>query len=97
MIFTPDHGENPLDDSRAIRQHALRHPTQRDTHVPAIFWANDAWRATHAAQWMQLASQVGAPLMHADMVPTLMDAAGVRYDEPRALPVDLLARAVPAR
>lgn len=97
LIYTPDHAENLLDDGRAIWGHARRHPTRWDTHVPAVFWANDAWRATHAAQWARLASQAGAPLMHADLVPTLLDAAGVRYDEPRSLPVDLLAQAVPPR
>jgi glucan phosphoethanolaminetransferase (alkaline phosphatase superfamily) len=97
LVYSPDHGENLLDDGRAIWGHARRYPTRWDTHVPVIFWANDAWRATHAAQWTRLASQVGAPLMHADLVPTLLDAAGVHYDEPRSLPVDLLAQAVPPR
>jgi glucan phosphoethanolaminetransferase (alkaline phosphatase superfamily) len=97
LIFSPDHGENLLDDGRAIWGHSRRYPTRWDTHVPAIFWANAAWRDTHAAQWARLQSQVTAPLMHADLVPTLLDAAGVRYDEPRTLPVDLLARPVPAR
>ena len=97
MVFTPDHGENLFDDGRALWGHMRRHPTRWDTHVPAVFWANAAWRATHEAQWAVLQSQIGAPLMHADLVPTLLDAAGVRYLEQRALPVDLLARRVPAR
>ena len=97
LVFTPDHGENLFDDGRALWGHARRHPTRWDTHVPIVFWANAAWRATHASQWTLLQSQIGAPLMHADVVPTLLDAAGVRYDEQRALPVDLLRRPVPAR
>jgi len=97
LIYTPDHGEALLDDSREILSHALRHPTRWDTHVPAVFWANDAWRSTHAAEWARLSSQIGAPLMHIDIVPTLLDAAGVRYDDRRQLPVDLLARSVPPR
>ena len=97
LVYTPDHGEALLDDGREIWSHALRHPTRWDTHVPAVFWANDAWRSTHAAQWARLSSQIGAPLMHVDIVPTLLDAAGVRYDERRQLPVDLLARGVPPR
>jgi hypothetical protein len=65
--------------------------------VPAIFWANEAWRTTHATQWKRLAAQVREPLMHADLVPTFLDAAGVRYDEPRPGVVDLLAQQVPQR
>ena len=97
LVYTPDHGEALLDDGREIWGHALRHPVRWDTHVPAVFWANDAWRATHAAEWAKLASQIGAPLMHIDIVPTLLGAAGVRYDEPRPLAVDLLSRSVPPR
>jgi len=95
LEFSPDHGENLLDDSRAVWGHELRHPTRWDIHVPAVFWANAAWRSTHAAQWANLQSQIGAPLMHIDLVPTLLDAAGVRYEDGRAQRVDLLAQKVP--
>ena len=97
LIFSPDHGENLLDDNRELWGHELRHPTRWDTHVPAIFWANEAWRATHVAQWANLKSQIEAPLMHIDLVPTLLDAAGIRYADRRAMRVDLLAQTVPAR
>ena len=97
LAYSPDHGEGLMDDSRGIALHAQRQATSWDTHVPAVFWANRAWRDAHPRQWARLASQVGQPLMHMDLVPTLLDAAGVRYDEPRALAVDLLARPVPAR
>ena len=97
LVFAPDHGENLLDDSREIWGHTRRHPTRWDVHVPLIFWANDAWRAAHASKWARLQSQIGAPLMHVDVVPTLLDAAGVRYDDRRTLPVDLLSRSVPPR
>ena len=97
LVYTPDHGEALLDDGREIWSHGFRHPTRWDTHVPVVFWANDAWRRAHAAEWANLASQVDAPLMHVDIVPTLLHAADVRYDDRRTLPVDLLARTVPPR
>jgi glucan phosphoethanolaminetransferase (alkaline phosphatase superfamily) len=97
LAYSPDHGEGLMDDSRGIALHALREATSWDTHVPAVFWANRAWRDAHPRQWAHLASQANQPLMHVDLVPTLLDAAGVRYDEPRGLAVDLLARDVPAR
>ena len=97
LIFTPDHGENLLDDGRAIWGHARRHPTRWDTHVPAIFWANAAWRASHADAWATLQSQVSAPLMHVDMVPTLLDAAGVVYEDRRPAASSLLNGPPPFR
>jgi len=97
LVFSPDHGENLLDDGRLFWGHALRRPTRWDTRVPAVFWANAAWRSAHADGWKHLASQIDRPLMHADLVPTIMAAADVRYDEPRAAAVDLLAHDVPPR
>jgi glucan phosphoethanolaminetransferase (alkaline phosphatase superfamily) len=97
LLFTPDHGENLYDDSRQLYEHALRTPTRWDTHVPAIFWANDAWRAAHPQQWARLQAQVALPLMHADMVPTFLAAAGVVYEDGRPLAIDLLDARVPPR
>ena len=97
LVFSPDHGENLLDDGRAIWGHARRHPTRWDAQVPAVFWANAAWRAAHPTQWATLRSSLAAPLMHADLVPTLLDAADVAYTEPRALSADLLRGPPPAR
>jgi glucan phosphoethanolaminetransferase (alkaline phosphatase superfamily) len=97
LVYTPDHGENLADDARDLYGHAMRTPSRWDIEVPAVFWANDAWRATHAQGWAQLARNTAAQLMHADIVPTLLAAAGVRYDEPRHDVVNLLASTVPAR
>ncbi|HEY8973837.1 MAG TPA: sulfatase-like hydrolase/transferase [Burkholderiaceae bacterium] len=97
LLFTPDHADNLYDDRRQLRGHALTNPTRWDIRVPAIFWANDAWRAAHPAQWANLQAQAAAPLMHADMVPTFLAAGGVAYDEPRKLAVDLLDATVPPR
>ena len=90
LVFTPDHGENLLDDARSIWGHARRHPTRWDTHVPAIFWANAAWRNTHAGEWSLLQSSIHLPLMQIDMVPTLLDAAGIGYEDMRPARTDLL-------
>lgn len=97
LLFTPDHAENMLDDARNLTDHALKRPTLWDTHVPLVAWSNAAWRSAHAARWQQLAANRTAPLMHMDVVPTLLGAAGIAYQEPRTLPVDLTARAVPPR
>ena len=97
LLFTPDHGDNLYDDPRQLHGHALENPTRWDVHVPAIFWANAAWKAAHPKQWTNLQANTQAPLMHADMVPTFLAAAGVAYDERRWLPVNLLTAAVPVR
>jgi glucan phosphoethanolaminetransferase (alkaline phosphatase superfamily) len=97
LLYTPDHGENILDDDRHLFQHALAFPTRWDTRVPAIVWANDAWRGSHAGQWGQLERNLREPLTHGDVVPTLLGAAGIDYEESRASVADLTRRKPPAR
>jgi glucan phosphoethanolaminetransferase (alkaline phosphatase superfamily) len=97
LLYTADHGENLLDDRRALFAHALRRPTRWDIHVPAIFWANAAWKAAHPAAWRMLQANARQPLMHADMVPTVLAAAGIRYRDTRPQAANLLAAPVPQR
>lgn len=97
LVFTPDHAENLLDDRRRLHGHALRTPSLWDTRVPAVFWANAAWKAAHPQRWRQLQRNLSEPLMHADIVPTLLQAADIRVQDGRDQAINLLVRAVPAR
>jgi glucan phosphoethanolaminetransferase (alkaline phosphatase superfamily) len=89
VLYTSDHGENIFDDKRQLFQHALKTPTRWDTRVPALLWASPAWKQSQPARWQQLQANLAAPVMHADLVPTLLGAAGIAYTEPRAQVVDL--------
>ncbi|MEJ8848425.1 phosphoethanolamine transferase [Variovorax rhizosphaerae] len=97
VMYTPDHGENLLDDERKLFQHALKDPTHWDTRVPAVMWASDEWRAGNAARWERLRANHGAKAMHADLVPTLLNAAAIRYVDERQAAIDLGATSPPAR
>jgi glucan phosphoethanolaminetransferase (alkaline phosphatase superfamily) len=96
VAYTPDHGENLLDDERNLFAHSLKMPTRMDTRVPAIFWANAAWRGRNPAKWQGLEAHRAVPAMHADVVPTLLGAADIRYSEPRREVVDLTRAQPPA-
>jgi glucan phosphoethanolaminetransferase (alkaline phosphatase superfamily) len=93
VAYTPDHGENLLDDGRGLYFHALREPTRYDTRVPMVFWANSTWRAAHPDRLRGLVAHRAVPAMQADLVPTVLGAAGIRYAEPRGEVVDLTRRA----
>lgn len=94
MAYTSDHGENLFDDDRGLSFHALGFPTRWDTRVPLIVHANAAWRERNAAKWVQLQGNQQSALMHADVVPTLLGAAGIAYEDRRRGVTDLTA-AVP--
>ncbi len=98
LVFAPDHGENFFDDDRSIYGHELTHPTRWDSHVPLVFWANHTWKNSHESEWENLRQQIHRPLMHADVIPTIMAAADVSYDDPRrGTAIDLLHDHVPER
>ena len=89
VIYTADHGENLLDDRRKLFQHALKDPTRWDTTVPAVMWASDEWRASNPARWERLRANHESKVMHADLVPTLLGSAAIRYVDERREAVDL--------
>jgi glucan phosphoethanolaminetransferase (alkaline phosphatase superfamily) len=80
VLFTSDHGENLYDDERNMFMHAGPNPTRRDTMVPLLFWANNAFANAHAGKIAAMRAQVAAPINHLAVMPTLLDLAGIRYD-----------------
>jgi glucan phosphoethanolaminetransferase (alkaline phosphatase superfamily) len=89
VMYTADHGENLLDDKRRLFQHALKDPTRWDTTVPAVMWASDEWRTSNSARWERLRANHDARAMHADLVPTLLGSAAIRYVDERRAAIDL--------
>ena len=89
LMYTADHGENLLDDGRRLFQHALKDPTRWDTTVPAVMWASVEWRASNSSRWEQLRANHEAKAMHADLVPTLLGSAAIRYVDDRRVAIDL--------
>lgn len=97
FIYTPDHGENLLDDARALYMHGSRHPTRWEIQVPAVFWANKTWIEANTSKWHNLSMNVNLALTHADLVPTLLAAAGITYNESRNTVINLLEHGVTPR
>lgn len=77
LVFTSDHGENLFDDERQRFMHALAGPSKADTTVPLFFWANDAYRRRWPEALAPLQAHRMTPISHPDLMPTLLDLAGV--------------------
>lgn len=80
LVFTSDHGENLFDDERQRFMHALTSPSKADTTVPLFFWANEAYRRRWPEALLPLQQRRMAPISHLDLMPTLLDLAGVDAD-----------------
>jgi glucan phosphoethanolaminetransferase (alkaline phosphatase superfamily) len=80
VLFTSDHGENLYDDERDMFMHAGPHPTRRDTMVPLLFWANDAYMKAQSGKIAAMRTRIAAPVSHLAVMPTLLDLAGITYD-----------------
>jgi glucan phosphoethanolaminetransferase (alkaline phosphatase superfamily) len=80
VLYTSDHGENLYDDERQLFMHIGPHPSRADTMVPMLFWANDAYAGAQAGKIAAMRAQLGAPVNHLAVMPTLLDLAGIAYD-----------------
>lgn len=80
LVYTSDHGENLFDDERQRFMHALKDPSRVDTTVPLFFWANEAYRRRWPDAMAALSTRARAPVSHRDLMPTLLDLAGVEAD-----------------
>ena len=97
LMYTSDHGENMLDDDRDLTDHALTFPTRWDVTVPTVIWSNQRWRENNTGKHEFLQRNLQRPLMHLDLVPTLLGAADIVYRDERSLPVDLTSEVVGKR
>lgn len=78
LAYTSDHAETLMDG--LARPDAPR--DQRLLHVPLFFWANQAWRDRHEAQWAALHAfaQTGQATSHLNLVPTVTGLLGIDYE-----------------
>ena len=89
LVYTSDHGENLFDDERGLFNHSLKDLTRYDTRVPMIFWASSSWRGQRTRKASALARHRSVRAMHADLVPTVLGAAGIQYRDSRPDVADL--------
>jgi len=59
IVYTSDHGEDILDDSRGLFLHASPCPTVHQIHVPMVVWLSDSYASARPALVMALDSNTG--------------------------------------
>ncbi|MFP5391647.1 MAG: phosphoethanolamine transferase [Gammaproteobacteria bacterium] len=91
VALTADHGENLYDDKRNKILHSNPEASRAEAFVPLVIWANSGYAAKHPDRLARLRANRDQPAGHLNVVPTLVDLAGISstYD-PR---MDSLAQA----
>jgi glucan phosphoethanolaminetransferase (alkaline phosphatase superfamily) len=79
MLFASDHGENLFDDERGLFMHTQSPPTRYDLRVPVLAWMNLAYRQRFPDRVAGLQANLGRPISHFNVFPTLLDLGSVAW------------------
>ncbi|MDE6403073.1 MAG: sulfatase-like hydrolase/transferase, partial [Muribaculaceae bacterium] len=78
VVYSSDHGEDILDDSRGRFLHASPTPTYYQLHVAMLSWVSDAYRDHYSEKYEQLkAHSESAVSSTASLFDTMLDLAGI--------------------
>ncbi len=78
VVYSSDHGEDILDDSRGRFLHASPTPTYYQLHVAMLSWVSDAYRDHYPEKYEQLkAHSESAVSSTASLFDTMLDLAGI--------------------
>lgn len=81
LLYTSDHGEDLFDDQRQRFMHALGDPSSWNTRVPLFVWANEAYARLNPNGLKALADKRERRVGHRDVFPTLLELAGIEWDD----------------
>ncbi|WP_457445948.1 phosphoethanolamine transferase [Roseateles sp. P5_E4] len=81
LLYTSDHGEDLFDDQRQRFMHALGAPSSWNTRVPLLVWSNAAYARLNVSGLKALSVRREQRISHRDVFPTLLELAGVDWDD----------------
>lgn len=78
LYYTPDHGEDMLDDSRKRFLHASPHPTYYQLHLPIFLWFSANYQAQFPEKYQAAIYNAPQPISTNSAFHTLLDMAFIR-------------------
>lgn len=78
IYYSPDHGEDMLDDDRKRFLHASPHPTYYQLHIPLFLWFSENYREQFPQQYETAISNSPKPVSTRVAFHTLLDIASIR-------------------
>jgi len=78
VTYLPDHGEALIAvEGRAT--HGFREFNVSELHIPLLFWANNAFRQAHAAQWQALSERREQVVSQDSLFHTMASMLGIEF------------------
>lgn len=78
LYYSPDHGEDLLDDSRKRFLHASPHPTYYQLHIPLLFWFSETYRQTFPEKYQAAQANSSQPVSTRIAFHTMLDIASIQ-------------------
>lgn len=78
LYYSPDHGEDMLDDNRKRFLHASPHPTYYQLHIPLFLWFSENYREQFPHQYETAVSNSPKPVSTRVAFHTMLDIAGIQ-------------------
>lgn len=81
MLYVSDHGEQLWEDRSCPVGHGSPDPVRSEVQVPLLLWTSNAWKGRHREEWASVRErQEGTKVGAKDLIPTLLDLAGIASD-----------------
>lgn len=77
MYYSPDHGEDLLDDKRKRFLHASPHPTYYQLHIPLLLWFSGTYRNNYPGKYEAALDNQWKPVSTRVAFHTMLDIASV--------------------
>lgn len=77
LYYSPDHGEDLLDDERKRFLHASPHPTYYQLHIPLLLWFSEAYQHTFPDRYAAAWHNRSLPVSTSSAFHTLLDMASI--------------------
>lgn len=78
LYYSPDHGEDILDDGRKRFLHASPHPTYYQLHIPFFLWFSNAYRNEFPEKYKAACANAPKPVATNAAFHTMLDIASIQ-------------------
>ena len=78
LYYSPDHGEDLLDDDRKRFLHASPHPTYYQLHIPLFLWFSETYRNNRPQQYETAITNETKPVSTRVAFHTMLDIASIQ-------------------